>query len=383
MSNPQNVDVCIVGGGPIGLCLGCRLLDLGISFKILEKEEAISGHSRAVGIHPPSLEFFHDLGISRRFIDKGIKIKTGNAIVDNRLLGKLSFQSCPKPYNFILSLPQNDTERILETFLNSKDPALIDRGVTVVNYELKSDSVRVFGCGQSNDDYELNCKYLIGCDGKSSTIRTLAKIDFPGRSYPHTFAMGDFDDNTDFGPEAAVYLHGDGVVESFPLPENRRRWVVKTREYMEVPEQPVFCDLVRSRTGIDLDGQTPYMMSSFGVQKYLASSFIKGRIFLAGDAAHIISPFGGQGMNLGWMDAWDIASLIHQIENKNRVGDGMIETCDLKMRRRVRKAIRRAEFNMLMGRERNSTVIRDFFVRTLLRKPFSNYFLKVFTMRGL
>ncbi|MGK7369001.1 MAG: FAD-dependent monooxygenase, partial [Candidatus Halalkalibacterium sp. M3_1C_030] len=213
--------VVIAGGGPVGLYLGCCLHQRDIPFVILEKRRERIKHSRSLGVHPVSLELFDDLSIANRFVKKGIKIKQGHAFSDKGKIGSISFESCPDPFNFILSLPQHITEEILEEHLQSLNPNALIRGAEVEQIDEQDDQV-VIEIAKENQNHILECACLVGCDGKESLVREQADISFEGSSYPDTYIMGDFDDNTRFGSDAAIFLSKNGLIESFPL-ENKRR----------------------------------------------------------------------------------------------------------------------------------------------------------------
>lgn len=376
--------VIIVGGGPVGLFLGCCLHQKGIPFLILEKRRERITHSRSLGIHPVSLELFEDLGIAKSFINAGIKIKRGLAFSDKGKIGSISFERCPKPYNYILSLPQFKTEQILEEHLLSLNADALFRGVEVTNIEEYADSITIKAF-HSGKTYNFECKYLVGCDGKESIVRKQAAIPFQGTSYPDTYIMGDFSDNTNFENDAAVFLCKAGLIESFPLIGNKRRWVVKTDSYYDAVERVDIEKLVAGRIGHDLGEEENYMLSSFGVQKLVAEPMARKRIALAGDAAHVVSPIGGQGMNLGWMDGKDLAEVLESLLSKTNqmaIPDAM----GAYSRRRSNitgKVIKRAEWNMKLGRQVLLPGIRNTIVWLMLRTPLKKLMARLFTMRNL
>ena len=125
------------------------------------------------------------------------------------------------------------------------------------------------------------------------------------------------------------------------------------------------------------------MLSAFGVQHYLADSFAKGRVFLAGDAAHVLSPIGGQGMNLGWLDAWALATTIQASLSSPRMRVRLTERYALARRQAARTAAFRAEMNMRLGRATRFTPLKYALVTTMLRTPMSRLFARLFTMRYL
>jgi 2-polyprenyl-6-methoxyphenol hydroxylase-like FAD-dependent oxidoreductase len=374
-------DIVIVGGGPVGLLLGCLLAGKGISFIILERRQQRSRHSRSIGIHPPSLEILESVDVAEEMISRGITIPGGIAFGNRMRLGRLSFETCPGPYRFVLSLPQTETEAILE---NRLGPGSLIRGATVTGIDADSEFVITTYTDEiSGRTSSVESKVLIGCDGAYSTVREKAGFDWDGGPYPDTYLMGDFEDSTDFGSDATVFLTDAGLVESFPLPGLLRRWVVKTDLLRPAATPGDLSELVFQRTGLAPDPESNSMISAFGVQHYMANPFCRDRIFLAGDAAHVISPIGGQGMNLGWMDA---LMLVDDLES-TLCGDAALgqvaDQYNRSRRRAAEKAMRRALFNMNAGRRHRHPRLKYAIVRAVLNTPSRHIFSRLFSMRGL
>ncbi len=371
-------DAVIVGGGPVGLFLGCRLAQLGLRFVVLEKHAEPLQHSRSIGIHPPSLEKFEELGLVNDLLAKGVKVTKGLAFGCSRPLGELDFSLCPEPYTFVLTLPQYVTENVLERHLCTLRPGALWRRADVLNVRDRGDYAEV-SCELGGETTVLKARVVIGCDGKNSVVREAAEIPFLGGRYPDTYLMGDFADSTELGSHAALYLTPDGIIESFPLPNEVRRWVVKMPHLLENPAPKNLTDAVRKRLKYEVLTETNTMLSAFGVERYLAKRFSRGRIALAGDAAHVVSPIGGQGMNLGWLDAWALADAL---ENKGGL-ETSLQRYSQARRRAAKAAILRAEFNTVMGRGTKLAPLRDFGLRGVLRSPAKRVFAHMFTMRGL
>lgn len=374
--------VTIIGGGPVGLFLAACLHQFGISCIILEKRSQRRSGSRSMGIHPVSLELFHRLNIERCFINKGIKIAKGHAFTNTRKLGSLKFSDCPAPYNFILSLPQVETEQILEDYVQNLQKDLVIRNAKVVDFNQQDDQVTV-SFHHEGDIKTIKSSFLVGCDGKDSTIRKNAGISFEGRSYPDRFIMGDFSDNTDFGSDAAIFLCDEGLIESFPLPDNKRRWVVKTANYPSSLNREMIEQKIHQRINHSLKGTENTMLSPFGVQKLVAKPMVKGRIVLAGDAAHVVSPIGGQGMNLGWLGAWDLAQSLNLIINQKAPQQEVLYRFEKRRMNAAKKTIRRAELNMKLGRKTTVPLVRNSIVALMLNTPISQLMARFFTMRWI
>jgi len=376
--------IIIAGGGPVGLFLACCLENMGISCIVLEKRERHISHSRSLGIHPVSLNRFKKIGLAAPFIEAGIKIQKGIAFSGNSKLGTISFKNEPLPFNFILSLPQFKTEYIIENHLNKSNSKILCRGAELIDIQQEPDFVRVtyLEKGQKNT---LHGKFLVGCDGKNSCVRRLAGISFEGRAYPDSYVMGDFRDNTPFGSDAVIYLHRDGLIESFPMPDGMRRWVTKTDRYISDASRTTVEKIVAERTGLMLEKQYNTMIGSFGVQKFRADPIAKHRVVLAGDAAHIVSPIGGQGMNLGWINVWNLAETFNKIlaRTNQRDHDKLLTAYSSLCKMRTKKVIRRSEINMKLGRARKFTFMRNNILRLMLNTPLSGIMAKFFTMQKL
>ena len=382
-------DAVIVGGGPVGLFLGCCLAQLGLDFVVLEKHAEPLQHSRSIGIHPPSLERFEQLGLVDELLARGIKVKKGLAFGFSKLkprpelLGELDFSLCPEPYTYVLTLPQYVTEKILADYLCTSRPGALWRRSEVKevkNTDIGREHAEIT-CTVDGETRTLKARVVIGCDGKHSLVRNAAGIPFKGGRYPDSYLMGDFADLTDLGNDAALYLTQEGIIESFPLPNQVRRWVVKMPHALERATPPDLTNVVKERLGVEVPAETNTMLSSFGIERYLAKRFAEGRFALAGDAAHVVSPIGGQGMNLGWLDAWRLAEAL--LETKRGTGLGALERYSRTRRRAAQAAIVRAEFNTVMGRGTPLAPLRDFGLRGVLHTPLKRVFAYMFTMRGL
>ena len=389
----EPVDLVIVGGGPVGLLAGCAAAHAGLRFIVLEASPTPRPGSRAIGIHPPALDILADLGLLEEFLDSGVRIRRGRAFAEaRRPLGALDFGLLRPPHDFVLTVPQSRTEAILEERLGKARPGALIRGAAVTAVS-GADSVgsahapiAVEARESADAALRFPASFVLGCDGGRSTVRKAMGIRRKGGPYPHRYLMADFPDATDSEGVAELYLHPDGLVESFPLSGALRRWVIElgteTPESGPVPLRTLLVEIHR-RCEVELDAERARGFSYFEAEHYIATDFHRGRVLLTGDAAHVVSPIGGQGMNLGWMNAMEAVAAIRE-EIDGRAGSGVaIQRWSVAARRRARRAIRRAEQNMLLGHRPTFPRLRELAVRGLLLPPFRRTLAQRFTMGGL
>ncbi|WP_313823129.1 NAD(P)/FAD-dependent oxidoreductase, partial [Citricoccus sp.] len=332
----MHAEVLIVGAGPVGLFLAGLLAARGQEVTVLERRERPREHSRAIGQHPPALDALAVLGLDRAAVAEGLAVRRGIGEGDGRRLGEMSFERAHPRHPFVLTLPQSRTERLLAEHLERLAPGALHRGVEVVGLDQRSNddggpvrvSVRPVGESVAEagvGDEVWTADVVVAADGAHSTVRRLVGIGTDRKDWGDSYLMGDFTDREGpYGhgaePTAVIQLHRDGVIESFPLPGGQRRWVVHTGRQQRPEHAGDLLALLRERQGEHRpenehrqedrselpelpDPATDTMVRSFSVYRQLARHMVAGRTVLIGDAAHAISPIGGQGMTLGWLDA--------------------------------------------------------------------------------
>ena len=342
------VDVLVIGGGPVGLFMAALLLQHGVSVRILEQRTGAEPHSRAIGIHPPSLDALHGIGAAPAMVAEGVQIRRGIAVGGGRTLARMSFAGVSENYPFVLALPQSRTEAVLEQRVRQLDPDSLHRGVRVTG--LHDDGGRVtVDASAGGSVVRHTAAIAIAADGVRSTVRTLLGTAVRAKDYQDSYLMGDFADTTGFGPDAALFLESAGIVESFPLPGALRRWVVRLAAPGDGGDAGWLVETIRRRAGIDVDPASNSMLSRFGVRTRLVRGMVTGRTVLIGDAAHEISPIGGQGMNLGWLDAAALAPLVLASLQGADVGTDL-RSFETSRKAAAARAARQSEINMALGR---------------------------------
>lgn len=310
MSLPAAADVAIVGAGPTGLTLAASLVAEGAQVVVLDKLAEGANTSRAVAIHARTLEVLEDLEVTERLVERGVRVPTFTVRDRDRVLLTVPFTGLPTAYPYTLMIPQSLTEEILLHRLRALGGE-VHRPHEVTGLEQDATGVTV----TTASGRTVRAAHVVGTDGMHSAVRELAGIGFAGGAYPQSFALADVSLDWDLPcDEVQLFLPAAGLMVVVPLPGGRYRIVATAAE---VPERLGVADL-QALT----DARGPRVTaarirdvgwsSRFRLHHRMADRYRAGRVFLAGDAAHVHSPAGGQGMNIGIQDAADLARRIVQ-----------------------------------------------------------------------
>ncbi|GAA3598365.1 monooxygenase [Nonomuraea rosea] len=305
--------VIIVGAGPTGLWLAAELRLHDVPVTVLETREERNPHSKAITIHPRTLELLAMRGIAGRFVSAGTRIPTGHF---GSLSQRMDFGVLDTAYPFTLFLPQVHTEELLEEHATALGATVL-RGHRVTGLEQAADAVTVLVAGPDRP-YSLRASYVAGCDGTRSTVRRAAGIGFPGSEATVWGWLGDV--VLDEPPAGPLSVSGpEGGVMALPLPGGVHRFVGMTVDDLrsdrpgELTLEEVRAKVVRV-LGRDFGMRDPRWLSRFGNAARQATDYRRGRILLAGDAAHMHFPAGGVGLNVGLQDAanlgWKLAATV-------------------------------------------------------------------------
>ena len=304
-------DVLIVGAGPTGVVLAIALQRAGIDHILIDKLLTGQNTSRAAVIHAHTLEMLDELGVSSLLADEGLKLAKFTIRDRDRTLLQLRFDGLATPHPYLLMLPQDVTERVLADRLVALG-GTIHRGVTATDLTQDAKGVRVSLTSDAGT-HSIDARYVVGGDGMHSMVRAAAGAEFEGAAYEESFVLADVSMEWSHGrEEVMLFFSPAGLVVVAPLPNGHFR-IVATLE--SAPEHPNVSDI---QTLIDTRGPTagrarvtdvPWS-SRFRVHHRLAKSYRNDRLLLMGDAAHVHSPAGGQGMNTGFVDACVLGRLL-------------------------------------------------------------------------
>jgi 2-polyprenyl-6-methoxyphenol hydroxylase-like FAD-dependent oxidoreductase len=306
MTLPSHADVVVVGAGPTGLTLACTLRAANVDVLVLDKVAQGSNTSRAAVIHAQTLEVLDQLDVTRRLIAEGRVVPVFTVRDRQRVLARLDFSGLPTRYPYTLMLPQSRTETILAARLAELN-GHVHRPWTVMSVDPTATGAAVTAADANGVAAAVQARYVVGADGLNSVVRTSAGIGFTGGRYDASFVLADAQLDWPLpAGEVQLFFSPAGLVVVAPLPGGRHRIVATLDEAPESPNAALIQDVLDERGPGGAHVVDVAWSSRFRVQHRLADQYRNGPLLLAGDAAHVHSPAGGQGMNTGIQDAVDL-----------------------------------------------------------------------------
>jgi 2-polyprenyl-6-methoxyphenol hydroxylase-like FAD-dependent oxidoreductase len=311
----EQTEVLIVGAGPTGLSLACQLVRYGVDFVILDLKEGVTPFSKAIGVQARTLEIYDQLDLAKAAVGEGAIAGQVRMLSGGKVVGKLELSKIGEgmsPFPFALILEQSKNERLLYEYLKRRGRDVcwnaelglfgeFDAGITA--------SLR----GPDGRERPLRCRYLVGCDGAKSAVRHALGIGFEGSTMVRSFYVADAQIDGPLSHECLqVCFSRDAFLLFFPLKGEKRFRIVGVfpDEFAAEEGEVLYEDIerdVRRQSHLDLEIHDVEWFSTYRVHTRHAATFSSGRCFLAGDAAHIHSPAGAQGMNTGIQDAYNLA----------------------------------------------------------------------------
>jgi 2-polyprenyl-6-methoxyphenol hydroxylase-like FAD-dependent oxidoreductase len=314
---PTTTDVLIVGAGPAGLALAASLRQLGVDHVLIDRNDAIQPGSKAAAIQPRALEYLDRIGVSERLIEDGDRGRGFRLHDREQTLLAASYDKLDTPYPFVLLISQQTTEQHLLRRLEELG-GTVYRGHKFLGFASDFPGVVATVAGPDGVLRAISARYLVGCDGVYSTVRTATGIGFPGDAPEALFAIADVRLNSDSEAipkqDTTFFLSPAGMLLVSPLAGGQHRIVGPARH----PAAPTAAEVERllaERGPHTDDVQVTEVVSAatYRVQERVAERFSEGPVFLVGDAAHTHSPAGGQGMNTGIQDAGNLAWKLHAV----------------------------------------------------------------------
>jgi 2-polyprenyl-6-methoxyphenol hydroxylase-like FAD-dependent oxidoreductase len=308
----MNAQVLVVGAGPVGLTMAAELARYGVPVRIIDKAAARSDTSKALVLWSRTLELLDRAGGSSPFIAAGRKVHAVNMIAGSELIARVELGIIESPYPWALMLPQSDTERLLEAHLDSLG-VQVERQTELMSFADAGGSVTCLLRGPDGTQERIETRWMIGCDGAHSTVRHGLRLPFDGDTLKSDWILADLHiagmplPDTELG----MYFHPDGVLATFPIGPGRYRVIADLGPAQgEHPADPTLDEVqavVNRRGPPGLTVSEPIWLSAFRINERKVANYRNGNIFVAGDAAHVHSPVGGQGMNTGMQDAFNLA----------------------------------------------------------------------------
>jgi 2-polyprenyl-6-methoxyphenol hydroxylase-like FAD-dependent oxidoreductase len=321
--------VLVVGAGPTGLVLAAELLARGIGTRIINQGDGVALQTRAIGIHARTLEVLDMMGLAERFVEHGQVVNHFRFYSQGRCLVSLEFARCGSRFGFMLDLPQDQTERLLRARVTELGGVVEDR-TELTGLAIGGDAVTAAVRGSGDQQAEaITAEYVVGCDGAHSRVRRELGLTFAGHPYAEDWLLADVLLDWDPGEDSAhAFFRPDGLpVIFFPMRGHRWRLTLPfagSRSGL-APDLAEIQRLTDQRAPERVTVSDPTWLANFRCHRRSASAYRRGHVLLAGDAVHIHTPAGGQGMNTGITDAHNLGWKLALVAS-GRAPDALLDT---------------------------------------------------------
>ncbi len=327
----KSPEVLIVGAGPSGLMMACQLAIYNIPFRIIDKSENHTTQSRALVIQARSIEILDQMGIAGKALQQGKITNAIGAFFNGRKVLRVKVSNMGAgltKFPYLLMLEQSCTEKILVDFLNERGHQ-VGRQTELKSLRQEENKVVCILKSVNRSEETIEAKYVVGADGAHSIVREELNIPFVGSTYPESLFVLDCKAEVDI-PSDEMYLTFSDIALGgfFPLTNGRWRILGNIPKELEGKEEIKFEDIERNfaaRVKLNVRLYDPQWVSVYRSHHRYASTFRQNRCFLIGDAAHIHSPVGAQGMNTGLQDAYNLAWKLALVVN-NQGNDNLLNT---------------------------------------------------------